>query len=238
MKIIKCIAIDDEPLALQLIESYIKKTPFLELVGTYGNPLDALKVLDSDNIDLLFLDIQMPDIYGLDFSKNVKADTRIVFTTAFDKYALDSYKSNALDYLLKPFNYNDFLNAVLKAKEWFDLIELKKSPKSEQMLFIKSGYNNVQIKISDISYLQGFKDYIKIYTDNNPSPILTLMTMKSMYDTLPKDKFIRVHRSYIIPVDKIKHSDKAHVWIKGAKIPISDSYKESFTEFIATRRIR
>ncbi|MCO6494657.1 MAG: response regulator transcription factor [Bacteroidetes bacterium] len=238
MKLIRCIAVDDEPLAVQLIESYIKKTPFLNLVGSFSNPSDALRVLDYESIDLIFLDIQMPDICGIDFSKRVKEKTRIIFTTAFSKYALDSYRANAIDYLLKPFNYNDFLSAALKAKEWFDLIELKKSPKSEPMLFVKSGYNNVQIKLSEITYLQGFKDYIKIYTDNNPSPILTLMTMKAMMDTLPKEKFIRVHRSFIVPVDKIKNSDKAHVWVKNHKIPISDSYKESFSQFISSRAIK
>ncbi|MBX2984547.1 MAG: response regulator transcription factor [Bacteroidia bacterium] len=238
MKIIRCIAIDDEPLALQLVESYIKKTPFLELVGVFSTPLDALRVLDYESIDLIYLDIQMPDISGIDFSKNINSNIRVIFTTAFGEYALDAYKANAIDYLLKPFNYNDFLNASLKAKEWFDLISMKQSPKSEPMLFVKSGYNNVQIKLSEITYFQGFKDYIKIFTDNNPSPILTLMTMKSLMDTLPKEQFIRVHRSYIVPVNKIKNSDRGHVWVRNHKIPISDSYKETFAKFIATRAIR
>jgi two-component system LytT family response regulator len=238
MKKIKCILVDDEPLAVQLLENYILKTPFLELLGTFESAISAKEYLSNHAVNLVFLDIQMPDLNGLDFSAQIDPQTRIIFTTAFEEYALSGFKANALDYLLKPFNYDEFNKAAMKAKEWFELVRKGDDLDADNLLFIKSGYNNIQIKLSDIHYFQGFKDYIKIFMKDSKNPILTLMTMKSMMDNLPEDKFIRVHRSFIIPVDRIRSADKSSVMVDDAKIPLSDSYKDAFNDFIATRFIK
>jgi len=238
MKKIKCIIVDDEPLAIQLLENYVNRTPFLELMGKFESPNEARKVLIQGEINLVFLDIQMPDINGIDFSATISPETRIIFTTAFSEYALSAYKVNALDYLLKPFNYDEFYKSATKAKEWFELVRKSDQLDSDNMLFVKSGYNNVQIKLSEVHYFQGFKDYIKIYIKGNRSPILTLMTMKSMIEILPEDKFIRVHRSYIIPVNRIKSADKTSILVDDVRVPLSDSYKDAFNDFIATRFIK
>jgi two-component system LytT family response regulator len=240
MNKIKCMVIDDEPLAVQLLESYINRTDFLELVATSDNPISASKILEKNpEVQLLFLDIQMPELSGIDFSATLSSDIRIIFTTAFSEYAISGYKVNALDYLLKPFNYEEFLLAAQKAQNWFDLIGNKSEAESSDQLFIKSGYQTVQIRLSDVLYFQGFKDYIKIYLESQSAPILTLMTMKKMTSSLPDDRFIRIHRSYIVPISKIVSADKDTVkMVSGAKLPISDSYKEELQKVIESRTIR
>lgn len=177
-----CAIVDDEPLALSLLESYVNKTPFLELAGKYSSAVQAMKELPGHQIDLLFLDIQMPELNGLEFSKMVDARTRIVFTTAFGQYAIDGYRVNALDYLLKPISYVDFLQAANKALQWFELVQ---KPEEIDSIFVKSDYKLVQVELKKILYIEGLKDYIKIYTEDAPKPILSLMSMKSMEELLP-----------------------------------------------------
>jgi len=230
---LKCAIVDDEPLALNLLESYVKKTPFLELTGKYSSAVQAMKELPNHPVDLLFLDIQMPELNGLEFSKLVNPVTRIVFTTAFEQYAIDGYKVNALDYLLKPISYVDFLQAANKAMKWFELLQ---QPKEEiQSIFVKSDYKLVQIELKNILYIEGLKDYIKIYEENNPKPILSLMNMKAMEDLLPASRFMRVHRSYIVQKDKIRVIDRGRIVFGKAYIPISDSYKQAFQDFLEQR---
>lgn len=230
---LKCAIVDDEPLALNLLESYVKKTPFLELTGKYSSAVQAMKELPNHPVDLLFLDIQMPELNGLEFSKLVNPVTRIVFTTAFEQYAIDGYKVNALDYLLKPISYVDFLQAANKAMKWFELLQ---QPKEEiQSIFVKSDYKLVQIELKNILYIEGLKDYIKIYEENNPKPILSLMIMKAMEDLLPASRFMRVHRSYIVQKDKIRVIDRGRIVFGKAYIPISDSYKQAFQDFLEQR---
>lgn len=230
---LKCAIVDDEPLALNLLESYVKKTPFLELTGKYSSAVQAMKELPNHPVDLLFLDIQMPELNGLEFSKLVNPATRIVFTTAFEQYAIDGYKVNALDYLLKPISYVDFLQAANKAMKWFELLQ---QPKEEiQSIFVKSDYKLVQIELKNILYIEGLKDYIKIYEENNPKPILSLMSMKAMEDLLPASRFMRVHRSYIVQKDKIRVIDRGRIVFGKAYIPISDSYKQIFQDFLEQR---
>jgi DNA-binding LytR/AlgR family response regulator len=238
MKQINCMILDDEPLAVQLLENYIVRTPFLTLVAKSNSPIEAKKVLASHSIHLIFLDIQMPDLNGIDFASQVNPETRIIFTTAFSEYALSGFKANALDYLLKPFNYDEFLTAAEKARNWFELVRKNDELESDNLLFVKSGYHNVQIRLNDVLYFQGFKDYIKIYLRTQGSPILTLMTMKSLITHLPEEKFVRVHRSYIVPIDKISSSDKSSVWIGDIQLPVSESYKDSFMDVISTRFIK
>lgn len=230
---LKCAIVDDEPLALGLLESYVNKTPFLELVGKYSSAVQAIKELPEKHIDLLFLDIQMPELNGLEFSKMVNFNTRIVFTTAFDQYAIDGYKVNALDYLLKPISYIDFLQAANKAVQWFELLQ---QPKEEiQSIFVKSEYKLVQIELSKILYIEGLKDYLKIYEEDSPKPILSLMSMKAMEELLPASRFMRVHRSYIVQKDKIRIIDRGRIVFGKNYIPISDSYKQAFQEFLDQR---
>ena len=230
---LKCAIVDDEPLALNLLESYVNKTPFLKLEGKYSSGVQAMKDLPDKKIDLLFLDIQMPELNGLEFSKMVEPGTRIIFTTAFGQYAIDGYKVNALDYLLKPISYVDFLQAANKAVQWFELLQ---QPKEEiQSIFVKSDYKLVQIELKKILYIEGLKDYIKIYEEDSAKPILSLMSMKAMEDLLPSSRFMRVHRSYIVQKDKIRVIDRGRIVFGKNYIPISDSYKSSFQEFLEKR---
>ena len=230
---LKCAIVDDEPLALNLMESYVNKTPFLTLEGKYSSAVQAMKELPDKQVDLLFLDIQMPELSGLEFSKMIPPTTRIIFTTAFEQYAIDGYKVNALDYLLKPISYVDFLQAANKAVQWF---ELAQQPKEElQSIFVKSDYKLVQIELKKILYIEGLKDYIKIYEEDAAKPILSLMSMKAMDDLLPSTRFMRVHRSYIVQKDKIRVIDRGRIVFGKNYIPISDSYKQVFQEFLDKR---
>lgn len=230
---LNCAIVDDEPLALGLLESYVDKTPFLELAGKYSSAVQAMKELPGKHVDLLFLDIQMPELNGLEFSRMVNSSTRIVFTTAFGQYSIDGYKVNALDYLLKPISYVDFLQAANKALQWFELLQ---QPKEEiQSIFVKSDYKLVQIELNKILYIEGLKDYIKIYEEDSPKPILSLMSMKAMEDLLPSSRFMRVHRSYIVQKNKIRIIDRGRIVFGKNYIPVSDSYKQSFQDFLDQR---
>lgn len=230
---LNCAIVDDEPLALGLLESYVNKTPFLQLVGKYSSAVQAMNELPEKHIDLLFLDIQMPELNGLEFSKMVDFKTRIVFTTAFGQYAIDGYKVNALDYLLKPISYVDFLQAANKAVQWFELLQ---QPKEEiQSIFVKSEYKLVQIELNKILYIEGLKDHLKIYEEDSPKPVLSLMSMKAMEELLPASRFMRVHRSYIVQKDKIRIIDRGRIVFGKNYIPISDSYKQAFQEFLDQR---
>lgn len=230
---LKCAIVDDEPLALNLLESYVQKTPFLQLAGKYSSAVQAMKDLPEMQVDLIFLDIQMPELSGLEFSKMITPHTRIVFTTAFDQYAIDGYRVNALDYLLKPISYTDFLQAAHKAVQWFDLLN---QPQEElESIFVKSDYKLIQVELKNILYIEGLKDYIKIYEENAPKPILSLMSMKSMEELLPSSRFMRVHRSYIVQKDKIRIIDRGRIVFGKNYIPISDSYKQAFQDFLDKR---
>lgn len=237
--IIKCAIVDDEPLAVELLASYVNKIPFLELCGKYTNATDALHGINEQPVDLMFLDIQMPELNGLELSKMVPESTRIVFTTAFDRYAVDSFRVNALDYLLKPISYADFLEASNKAMQWFQLVQqneqqvaapaVEEEPRS---IFVKSEYKLLQINLDDIRYIEGLKDYVKIYTEQSPHPILSLMNMKAIEQLLPTSRFIRVHRSFIVQKSKIREIERNRIVFGDVYIPIGDSYKQAFQDFI------
>ncbi|MBR5674331.1 MAG: response regulator transcription factor [Muribaculaceae bacterium] len=238
--IIKCAIVDDEPLAVELLASYVKKIPFLELCGKYNNATDALHGLGEQPVDLLFLDIQMPELNGLELSKMIPENTRIVFTTAFDQYAVDGFRANALDYLLKPISYADFMEACNKALQWFQLVQQQDEPavaaaaeKEEiKSIFVKSEYKLLQINLDDIRYIEGLKDYVKIYTEQSPHPILSLMNMKAIEQMLPASRFIRVHRSFIVQKSKIREIERNRIVFGNVYIPIGDSYKQAFQDFI------
>ena len=241
MKKITCLIADDEPMALNLIESYVLKTPFLELKAKCNSAIEAMQVLEEQkDIDLFFLDIQMPDLTGLEFSKLIPQNSRVIFTTAFDQYAIDGYKVNALDYLLKPFDYNEFLNASTKARNYFESqkpVPISKPEKKQEFFFVKSEYKQIKINFSEILYIEGLKDYVKIYLQDNPKPILTLMSLKKLEEELPSDNFMRIHRSYIIALDKIEAIERNHIVIGKEQIAIAPNYKDSLMEYIGGKSL-
>ena len=234
--ILTCAIIDDEPLAISLLESYVNKTPFLKSTGKFNNALQALPELNKQPVDLLFLDIQMPEVNGMEFSRILKTNTRIIFTTAFEQYALESYKVNALDYLLKPISYPDFLQASNKALQWFNLLHANNKNETES-IFIKTEYKQVQVELRKILYIEGLKDYVKIYLEDEPHPILSLMSMKFLEEMLPQNRFIRVHRSFIVQPEKIKVIERNRIVYGKEYIPISDNYKQKFMEFLSQKSL-
>lgn len=231
---IKCIAIDDEPLALRQIADYIVKTPFLELVGECESALQAIELLEIVEVDLMFVDVNMPDLSGIDFVKTLENPPKIVFVTAYSEYAFEGFKVNAIDYLQKPIGYNDFLKSVNKVKSWFDLHHQKKDEiKSNQdFLFIKSEYKILRINFDDIKYIEGMNEYIKIHLTNS-KPVMTLLSMKSIEEQLPADRFMRVHRSYIVNLTKISVIERSRIVFDGkVYIPVSEQYKCAFQSYI------
>lgn len=234
-----CWIIDDEPLAIELLESYVAKTSFLKLAGSYSSAISAMQDLTGQSVDIIFLDIQMPEVSGMEFARLVDDDTRIIFTTAFSEYALEGYRVDALDYLLKPITYNKFLEATKKALKWFEMKESASYKDStsnhrekEEQMFVKSDHKLIRVLFNDILYIEGWKDYVKIHLVNKPHPILSLMSMKGLEKTLPSAKFIRIHRSYIVQKSKIDSISKNRVMIQQSELPIGESYKEDFKKSI------
>ena len=231
---IRTIAIDDEPLALKLITGYITKTPFLELVSTFDNPLSALEFLENNLVDLIFADIQMPDLSGTDFVRLLNVGPKVVFTTAFERYAVEGFKLNAVDYLLKPFSYEEFLIAANKVDKLIDL-EQKALPQivaNNEFLFLKSEYKIRRINFNDILYIEGLKDYIKVFVRDEEKPILSISTLKMVESKLPAKHFMRVHRSFIVNLDKIDTIERSRIVFGKVYIPISEQYKDVFQEFL------
>ncbi|MAX71287.1 MAG: DNA-binding response regulator [Cytophagaceae bacterium] len=232
---ISCVVVDDEPMALNLVESYVEKTPFLDLKQKCGSAIEAMEFIKENPVDLLFLDIQMPDLTGIEFSKMLPKDTRVIFTTAFDHYALEGFKVEALDYLLKPFDYAEFLAAANKANTWFELVRGKKKSllsDEKEFLFVKSEYKQLRIKLANVLYFEGLKDYIKIWLKDNPKPILTLMSLKSLEEELPETQFMRVHRSFIVALKNIEVIERSQIIINKQRITVSEQYKPKFLEFV------
>ena len=244
--IINCIAVDDEPLALDLTVTYINQTPFLNLVGSFTSGIDALTFLHENVVDLIFLDISMPGLNGMELARIINSGKperprKIIFTTAFNQYALEGYQVSALDYLLKPYNYVDFLNAASKALQFYELI-LKESPtvveqaisppKSEEYLYVKVEYQYIKLFLKDILYIESLGDYIKFHLINTSKPVMSLMTLKSLEEKIPVNRFMRIHRSFIIALDKIDAVTKNSVQIGKVIINVTDQYKESFSQYL------
>lgn len=232
---ISCVVVDDEPMALNLVESYVEKTPFLDFKKKCSSAIEAMEYIKSNPVDLLFLDIQMPDLTGIEFSKMLPKETRVIFTTAFDHYALEGFKVEALDYLLKPFDYAEFLAAANKANTWFELVKGKRQSilsEEKEFLFVKSEYKQLRIKLADVLYFEGLKDYIKIWVKDKPKPILTLMSLKSLEEELPATQFMRVHRSFIVALNNIDVVERSQIIINEQHITVSEHYKPKFLEFI------
>ena len=232
---ITCVIVDDEPMALNLVESYVEKTPFLIIKMKCSSAIEAMEFVKTNPVDLLFLDIQMPDLTGIEFSKMLPKETRVIFTTAFDQYALEGFKVEALDYLLKPFDYAEFLAAANKANTWFELVKGKQQSilsEEKEFLFVKSGYKQLRIKLADVLYFEGLKDYIKIWLKDNPKPVLTLMSLKSLEEELPETQFLRVHRSFIVSLKNIEEIERSQIIINNQRITVSEQYKPKFLAFV------
>jgi len=311
MNTISCIVVDDEPLAVRLMESYVAKIPFLSLKGSFTSGTAAYSFLQDNPVDLLFCDIQMPNLSGMDLSRMLPERTRIIFTTAFSEYAVEGFKVRALDYLLKPISYEDFLSAAMKAKEYLELIDDKSlrqaqrpsglvtepavstlvtepavrrdspttevtepavrrdspttdvtepavrcgSPTTEvtepavstsvtepvevteqrkiKSIFVKTEYRLQQIDLDRITYIEGLKDYVKIHLNNGTAPILSLMRLKALEDTLPKEDFVRVHKSFIVRLAAIEAIERNHILIGPSRIPIGDTYQTALYQALS-----
>lgn len=232
---INCITIDDEPLALKQITGYINKTAFLNLQASFDNAMDALLFIAENEVDLIFLDIHMPDLNGMDMAKLLDNKLEIIFTTAYSEYAVDGFKVNALDYLLKPLDYASFLKAAIKAQTHFERIKISAEniKASSNHLFIKSEYKIIRIEIENIQYIEGMREYVRIHIENS-KPLMTLLSMKKIEQKLPSNLFMRVHRSYIVNLEKISIIERNRIIFDDIYIPVSDQYKEKFQKFIDT----
>lgn len=231
---IKCLAIDDEPLALKQISSYIEKTLFLEVVGLCHSAFDAMEYLTNNEVNLMFVDINMPDLNGMDFVKSLTQKPQIIFTTAYSEYAMEGFQVDALDYILKPISYAVFLKAANKAKTWFELNHkqeeiIKTTP---NCIFVKSEYKLMRILLSEIKYIESSNEYIQIHLIND-EPITTLIRLKVIEEQLPKDKFMRVHRSFIVNLDRVKVIERNRIiFDHNVFIPVGEQYKDNFQAFI------
>ncbi|WP_339812182.1 LytTR family DNA-binding domain-containing protein [uncultured Imperialibacter sp.] len=238
MKKIRCLIVDDEPLALNLIESYVEKTPFLELAGKCSSAYEALEKIAAEKIDLLFLDIQMPGLTGMELSRSLKNGPKVVFTTAFEEYALEGFKVDAIDYLLKPFNYEEFLKSANKAREWISVTSGGSSETDPNALFVKSEYKLVKIDLQKVLYIEGLKDYAKIFLQDQTRPVMTLMSLKSLEEQLPSQQFMRIHRSFIVRLDRIDLIERNKVVIGQVGITIADAYKETFQAYLNKKSVK
>jgi DNA-binding LytR/AlgR family response regulator len=242
---ISCVAIDDEPLALDLLTKFIEQTPFLSLQGKFSNAIEALSYINQQEVNLIFMDIQMPDLSGMELArildgKKNSGTTRVIFCTAYHQFALEGYKVEALDYLLKPYSYEDFLTAATKAYQYFGRIGNLAQPSlpttpaaSADYIFLKVEYQLVKVMLKDITHIEAYKDYVKVHLTSKNHPLLSLTSMKNMEELLPKDRFMRVHRSFIVSLDHIDSISKNIIHVGTQQIAVGDLYKEQFSEFVS-----
>ena len=239
---IKCIAVDDEPLALQKLVTYIKKVPYLDLVAQCPSAIEAQKVVEQQEVEAIFLDVNMPDLNGIDFAKSVnQSHTKgpvMIFTTAYSEYAIEGYKANAVGYLLKPYSFDEFEAAAQKVR---DICEIRQQAESnvstgiddDGIIYVKSDYKIVRINIEEICYIEAMSEYLRISCEGKEKPVIVLLSMKKIEEHLPSGKFMRIHRSFIINLDKINEVKKNHVIIEGGiSLPIGDNYKDAFMDYL------
>lgn len=253
-----CCIIDDEPLAVKLLENYVQKTPALQLVGSFNSAIAALDAIMQNDIDVIFCDIQMPDLNGLQFAEIIKTrHSRIIFTTAFSEYAIEGWKADALHYLLKPIAYADFLAAVSKAQQWFERTDAQPSAKESaeyeadeegeltdqtqivgDSMFVKADYKLVRIRFDEILYIEGLKDYVKIYIQGERRPILSLTSMRAVEAALPSNKFQRTHRSFIVNLEQVNVLERGQIVFGDKHIPVSESYKDIVQNYFNNRTLQ
>ena len=243
MRNLRCIVVDDEPLAVKMLEGFVERTPFLELEASFNDPVEALSAIKERKPDLAFLDIQMPDLDGMELSRMVPADTRIIFTTAFKQYAFESYEVSALDFLLKPIRYQKFLEAAEKAKEWFSMKEAAEggsapasapAPAAEKTsVFIKVDGALRKVDLADILYVEGMKDYVMFKLASTREPLVTHLTMKAVEELLPAQSFMRIHRSHIVNLSQVASvAPSGDIKVGGALLHVSDAYRPAFDEYL------
>jgi DNA-binding LytR/AlgR family response regulator len=242
---IKCIAIDDEPLALKKLVTYIKKIPYLELVAQCHSAIEAQKVIDQQEVEAIFLDINMPDLNGMDFAKSLEQDHSkgpvLVFTTAYSEYAIEGYKANGVGYLLKPYGFDEFEAAAQKVKDVCEIRQQAKDEVSTQIgddgiIYVKSDYKIVRINIEQIRYIEAMSEYLRISCEGKDKPVIVLLSMKKIEEHLPSNKFMRIHRSFIINLDKVSEVKKNHVLMEGdVSLPIGDNYKDAFINYLNSK---
>lgn len=245
MENLKCCVIDDEPIAAQLIQSYIERTPFCSLAGVFTSAQDAIRTIISGDVDIVFLDIQMPQISGLEFAKIVPPGVRIIFTTAYGQHAVEGFRANALDYLMKPISYSEFLDSANRALEW-KLLRTRAgvapgatvtSQIISDYLVVKSDYKLVQIATKDILFIEGLKDYVKIYPVSGGPCVISLMSLRALEASLPRPRFLRVHRSYIVNTEHIRVIERNRILFDRKEIPVSETYKACFQAFLGNRTV-
>ncbi len=239
---IKCIAIDDEPLALKKLVTYIKKIPYLELVAQCNSAIEAQQVVEKQEVDAIFLDINMPDLNGLDFAKSMNKDHSkgpvMVFTTAYSDYAIEGYKANAIGYLLKPYGFDEFEEAAEKVRDICEIrqqamTEVTTTTDDDGIIYVKSDYKIVRIAVENIRYIEAMSEYLRIICDDKDKPVIVLLSMKKIEEHLPANTFMRIHRSFIINLNKISEVKKNHVILDGdASLPIGDNYKDAFMDYL------
>lgn len=234
---LNCLVVDDEPLALELMKSYVGRTPFLTLQGACANAVEVLERLEKNDIDLLFLDIQMPEINGLELSRLIGGQAKVIFTTAFEQYAVEGFKVDAVDYLLKPVSYPEFLRAAQKALHRFEQASTPPAPSDNRThTFVRSGNKLVRLTLDDILYIEGMQDYVKIHLSSQSVPVVTPLNMKNFEETLPLP-FLRIHRSYIVNLDKITMIERNRIYIGSIALSVSDSYRPAFLQQINRRTL-
>ena len=231
---IRCLVVDDEPLAARLISTYVERTPFLSLVAEVHAPEAALEFINEGDIDLVCLDIHMPRLSGMQLARLLPASARVVFTTAYADHAVEGFRVNAIDYLLKPVSYEDFLEAAVRAQKIFEATAnvVVPVPPAADFLTVKSEYRLLRIPFDEIIYIEGLKDYVRINTGDDSKPVLTLMSMKSLEEALPASQFMRVHRSFIVNLDKVRLIERNSIILAGRCIPVGDSYRKRFFSYL------
>lgn len=236
MTVLKCIAVDDEPLALRLVETFIEQTPFLQLISSCDNAVEAMSVIREKQPDLVFLDINMPNLTGMELARLLQEQPgttpKIVFTTAYNHYAIEGYRVNAVDYLLKPFSYEEFLRAANKVLELCE--ETSNLPKviDDEFIFLKVEYQWIRVSLKDVLYIESLKDYVKVHLEAPQKALLSLISLKALEEKLPASKFMRIHRSYIASLDKISAISKNSIFIDKAEITVGEQYKETFKAIV------
>lgn len=236
---INCIALDDEPLALSQIATYIKRIPYLSLVATCADAFEAMQALNAHPVQLMFVDINMPDLNGMEFVRSLSQRPLVVFTTAYSEYALEGFKVEAVDYLLKPFGFGELLSAADKARRRLDTVIVPPTTSStDDAIFVKSDFRTIRIRFDDIKYIEGMSEYVRIYLEGDAKPLMPLLNMRNLEETLPADRFMRVHRSYIVNLRKITEITRQRIVFGDKFIPIGDNYKERFQEYLAGRTLK
>jgi len=230
---IDCIIVDDEPLALDLMEEFTRRTPFLHLLARCLNATEAIQQIETCAPQLIFLDIEMPGLTGLELSRALTPHHKIIFTTAFSQYAVEGFRVNALDYLLKPFNYEEFLASAYRAREWFDRNRSAGPATTDPFIFVRSEYKHIKIPLNNVLYFEGVKDYVRIWLRDQPRPVMILKSLKALEKELPSGQFMRIHRSYIIALDKIQAVERNNVIINNTvRILVAEQYRPAFQAFL------